>query len=822
MVGSWYSGSNYGLEVRYTNESLNDYNYIYSSDNAETWLRPYFLVSYTYADDYIEPGDYFIKSVCSGKYLDVAGAGSASGTQVWQYGFNATDAQRWTITSAGVNDAYTLTPACAPGMSLDWGPGNIAQIYTAVNSLWEQWCFQQNPNGSYTIVSVADLGMALDVEGWSLLDCGNVMLYPVHGDTNQQWILEPVTSLPVNTEKGAYLVPNAAHWYIFTPSVTGSYTFTATGSTDTYGELYQDLTLIASDDDDGAGYNFLITKQLTAGVQYLLKVRGYSPSTPGGYILTAKYKKAYVMVPGIMGSEMYTRDSNVPSGPSSYFSNNTKIWDPTDGQVIASASYIPLALKCSTSGSPVYATGPKFESSLLVTPKGSTINNPQNISTQYGALDIFRNLYQALYNEPTIHNNGDIVLYEYDWRKDPYDTANDLYNFLVNIKGYTDITLIGYSMGGLVSSHLVRNLYDNGQMDLITKYISVNVPYLGSPLAPRIYRDGKFLNGGGLLNMIGNHAMCLGITMIAPNIKTLYALTPPSQYFEPYLIPDGSSVPYSTYANTMSWLAGNLDNWNSTLYTSIKNNQSRLFIGGTHITQFLSDAYYIIGTGESTTQTIKVHFPLLSYIWEFVEQKTNAGDDTVPMSSATIGWTISGGSKTFFKVPQSGQTGSHMGMIQGKDNDFTTINFIVGIVKGTITASTGSSTLSTYGMTKTTPQLSPGGWIPGVNDQRIELSFALGENVTVRAMDGNILYSPGIQASCVFAQPIDGNMVLSIEKTEAIQIETSSTSMITVKYLQAGELMSETTLAKSFSESTGTFDVSIASDQMTVQRSATK
>jgi len=60
------------------------------------------------------------------------------------------------------------------------------------------------------------------------------------------------------------------------------------------------------------------------------------------------------------------------------------------------------------------------------------------------------------------------------------------------------------------------------------------------------------------------------------------------------------------------------------------------------------------------------------------------------------------------------------------------------------------------------------------------------------------------------------------KEKEVIQVETSSIGTITVKYLQAGELMSETSLTKSLLESTGTFDVSIAGDQMTAQRSSAR
>ena len=288
VVAEWYGGYNYGLEVRYTNEGLYDYNWIYSAENGEMWLRPYFLVSYSSMDNYIEPGEYLIKSVNSGKYLTVSGGSNASGTPVVQYGFNGTSAQRWTLTNVGAGSSYlyNLKPACAPSMSLDWGPNNIAQTYSSVNSLWEQWSFQMYSVGIYTIVSAADIGMALDVAYASTADGASVILSSSHGGTNQQWILEPVTSLSANTTKsGEYLYLNGANWYSFMPSVSGTYAIYSLGTKDTYGELYQNgsSSLLKQDDDSGGGSNFLMEQNLTAGTIYYLKVRGYSNSVFGYY-----------------------------------------------------------------------------------------------------------------------------------------------------------------------------------------------------------------------------------------------------------------------------------------------------------------------------------------------------------------------------------------------------------------------------------------------------------------------------------------------------------------------------------------------------------
>ena len=75
-------------------------------------------------------------------------------------------------------------------------------------------------------------------------------------------------------------------WYKFTPAESRAYTFTTTGSIDTYGELHQGTTVLTADDNSGDGSNFLITRPLTAGTQYFIKIRGASTSVSGNSVLS--------------------------------------------------------------------------------------------------------------------------------------------------------------------------------------------------------------------------------------------------------------------------------------------------------------------------------------------------------------------------------------------------------------------------------------------------------------------------------------------------------------------------------------------------------
>jgi len=75
-------------------------------------------------------------------------------------------------------------------------------------------------------------------------------------------------------------------WYKFTPTESRAYTFTTTGSTDTYGELHQGSTVLTADDNSGDGNNFLIVRPLTAGTQYYIKIRGATTSVTGNCVLS--------------------------------------------------------------------------------------------------------------------------------------------------------------------------------------------------------------------------------------------------------------------------------------------------------------------------------------------------------------------------------------------------------------------------------------------------------------------------------------------------------------------------------------------------------
>lgn len=74
-------------------------------------------------------------------------------------------------------------------------------------------------------------------------------------------------------------------FFRFTLTASATVVIQTSSSIDTYGYLYNASgSLLAYDDDAGAGYNFYISRTLPAGTYYL-RVKGYSTSTVGAYTL---------------------------------------------------------------------------------------------------------------------------------------------------------------------------------------------------------------------------------------------------------------------------------------------------------------------------------------------------------------------------------------------------------------------------------------------------------------------------------------------------------------------------------------------------------
>lgn len=167
----------------------------------------------------------------------------------------------------------------------------------------------------------------------------------------------------------------------------------------------------------------------------------------------------------------------------------------------------------------------------------------------------------------------------------------------------------------------------------------------------------------------------------------------------------------------------------------------------------------------------------------------------------------------------------HTPMIQGKyknilgleEDDLSTINFIIEIIKGNITGTTGSTTLSAYGITKTMPQTNSLGWIEGFNDERINLSFDLNSTMVITDIYGNIIYSEDIQAPCVSVQEFEGKREVTIERMAEITVTAKNDKPIDVTYAKAGNIIGKRKIVNAGNISDKMFNISISNNSVTIK-----
>ncbi|QGU94472.1 hypothetical protein GOM49_04580 [Clostridium bovifaecis] len=92
----------------------------------------------------------------------------------------------------------------------------------------------------------------------------------------------PLSGAPIGSPSGAPLITQEVTEinttqvdtiFKFIPTMTGEYTIKTIGTIDTYGTLYEDISLsILAEDDDEDGTNFVIKYNLIAGNTYYLSI----------------------------------------------------------------------------------------------------------------------------------------------------------------------------------------------------------------------------------------------------------------------------------------------------------------------------------------------------------------------------------------------------------------------------------------------------------------------------------------------------------------------------------------------------------------------
>lgn len=142
-------------------------------------------------------GYYVIRNLNSNKVLDVANNGKTSGTNVQQYTYNGTDAQKWIIQKT--SDGYYNIISKSSGLFLDISNGSASnganiQVYSANGTNSQKFNFifkgatkgeKTLEEGTYRIVTAKNTNVGFDVSSASKVDGGNLQLWE-RDNVNQQ------------------------------------------------------------------------------------------------------------------------------------------------------------------------------------------------------------------------------------------------------------------------------------------------------------------------------------------------------------------------------------------------------------------------------------------------------------------------------------------------------------------------------------------------------------------------------------------------------------------------------------------------------------
>lgn len=406
-------------------------------------------------------------------------------------------------------------------------------------------------------------------------------------------------------------------------------------------------------------------------------------------------KNAIIIVPGIMGSQLYAgEDITVPSSWENWTEDTipqgTLLWEPASGVMDSGpANEKILALRMNDDGT--------SENNVVVDdPVVNNITYTVSGDCQYGALNIYEDLYINLYNE-FYDSNTDIILYQYDWRYDPYDAAQLLDEYITE-NSYGNIVFVAHSMGGIVTSYYLS--LGVVQRQKVDKHISIGTPYLGAEKMATVMFTGK------ALGFWENLAIENYIKEIIGNIPSIYCLLPMEYLFSPYVKQSTSHgcageeiIPYTTYIDTMDFFQQYMPNWNEDIKDSVVNNHNRLWINNQHITTQV-DSFYIVGDGNETVESLD--FILMESLTQspaVVSCQSNVstnGDGTVQLHSATIAdGAIS--NRVFYRYENEANNikADHVEMING--DDAKCLNLIKAIIGNEISSVTAEQLEELYG-----------------------------------------------------------------------------------------------------------------------------
>ena len=341
-----------------------------------------------------------------------------------------------------------------------------------------------------------------------------------------------------------------------------------------------------------------------------------------------------VIVPGIMGSQLY--------------SGSTKVW--VNIGVIANP-LLRLDQYMSIDKS-VNVHNYNYENSQRKDPINQSLLSKGE--REYGAYDIYQKLVDGIIERFSDENGNctrDVYVFSYDFRRSNVASAQELCWYIDDIlsynkeyynKEFTQVDIVAHSMGGLVTSEYVRHY----GADKIHRVITAGTPYEGAPKLQNSVLTEKVLDNGGLdfflLYTGGLTKKCkASFPAIAELAPTDAYFNMHSTNFERYTGQKQGKEKIYTTLNLSQYHDINSKIFNTavrtpynealTFHENIKTDE------GYNILLSLDNSYFSVGINQKTIAGLKFNdgTDLSSLKVDDVNYET-IGDGTVPYDSGTI------------------------------------------------------------------------------------------------------------------------------------------------------------------------------------------
>lgn len=146
----------------------------------------------------------------------------------------------------------------------------------------------QTGDVNYTISSTRPTRIGYNFQGWALTNDAEEAIYQPGGNITINknttlyavWTQETISSKTSKDTTISYA--KQIYWYKFTPTTAGEYVMYSTGSSDTYGYIYNSSgTSLDVDDDEGDSTNFRVSYSLSANTPYYFGVKYLNSSSTG-------------------------------------------------------------------------------------------------------------------------------------------------------------------------------------------------------------------------------------------------------------------------------------------------------------------------------------------------------------------------------------------------------------------------------------------------------------------------------------------------------------------------------------------------------------